>query len=152
MRSIAKISAGNPEFIMKNTLNYSLTLLTGATLLFTGSIADARSYGVSSPQPGVNHLYQLAGGTAYAGPTGRRARSNGRTAGGHKNGAAYSGPNGAARRERMADMAPTTKTPRDFQGYRGTSSSAIELQHVSFNHCSSTNAVYNEANGFGRRA
>ena len=111
---------------MKNTLNYSLTLLTGATLLFTASIADARSYGVSSSSAGRGTTYTSSrGGSAYVGPHGAAAQgANGRTAGATKNGAAYSGPNGAAAAGKNGGYGTYNKdTGATSSGYRGTSSS-----------------------------
>lgn len=95
---------------MKTTYHSSRALLAGAALLLTATIADARSYGVSSSSAGRGTKYTTErGGTAYVGPRGVA----GETAGGSKyaagqRGAAYSGPNSAGAVSRYGGAAVTT--------------------------------------------
>jgi hypothetical protein len=94
---------------MKIKLQHSSALLAGATLLLSASIADARSYGVSSSSAGRGTKYTSSrGGSAYVGPHGAAAQgANGRTAAATKNGAAYAGPHGAAVGGRYGSAAVT---------------------------------------------
>ncbi|MDR3404814.1 MAG: hypothetical protein P4L99_20085 [Chthoniobacter sp.] len=95
---------------MKATLHYSCALLAGVALLLTATIAEARSYGVSSSSAGPGTKYTTSrGGTAYVGPNGAAAQgANGRTAAATKNGAAYSGPNAAGVSTRNGGAAAVT--------------------------------------------
>lgn len=95
---------------MKTIPNYTHALLAGAALLLATTIAEARSYGVSTSSYGRGTKVETQrGGTAYVGPRGVA----GETAGGSKyaagrRGAAYSGPNSAGAVSRYGGAAVTT--------------------------------------------
>lgn len=83
---------------MKTTLLFSRILFTTVALVFTATLAEARSYGVSAESYGRGTKYTTErGGTAYVGPRGVAAEgANGRYGTATARGGVAGGPNGVA--------------------------------------------------------
>jgi hypothetical protein len=127
-------NVGGPQtlnIIMKMTLLNTHALIAGATLFITASVAEARSYGVSSSSVGRGTKYTSSrGGTAYAGPRGVAAQgANGRTAAVGQRGAAYAGPNGAAASGRYGTAA-VTNNGTAYAGRYTASGAAVATRPV----------------------
>lgn len=97
---------------MKTTLQFSRALLTGAALLITTTLGEARDFGVSTSSKGRGTKIETErGGTAYVGPRGVAAEGAGgnKVAAGRYGGAAYSGPNSAGAVNRYGGATAVTK-------------------------------------------
>lgn len=122
---------------MNTVLRYSISLLIGATVLFSATSLHARSWGVSSASYGRGTMYSTArGGEAYVGPRGVAGETaNGRHGAATDRGAVVGGPNAAAATGRYGSAVATQNgaavTGRYGAAYTGQAGAAV-VSHAAY--------------------
>lgn len=105
-------------------------LLASAVLLLTATLAEARSYGVSSSSAGRGTKYTTErGGSAYVGPRGVAVEGAGgnKAAANRYGGAAYSGPNSAGAVNRYGGATAVTNSGDVYRRGGGVAAAPVRV-------------------------